>query len=227
MRLPEQPVYDEGLCPHCLHKTKQRVVCVHERGHISNDEYIDIFVLLVCEQCKGALLYDSILGRSEMRKEEWDASMNHLLDPLGILWPVRVPLAGVPYSVSGCYWKGKRFEKAHPEYYALEIRKALEAICDDKGVSGRGLRERLKRLVAEGYLQPIHFQLLDEILPLLNKAAHDPTYRGDYNWVLDKVFYIVVDSVYSTSWFLRNLRAKLRGEDLGIDDDDFMDYVCS
>jgi len=68
--------------------------------------------------------------------------------------PLAYPQVGldssVPYSVAKIYREAERIKQIAPNAYAVQIRRALEAVCKDRGSLKKTLAQRLKELADKG-----------------------------------------------------------------------------
>jgi hypothetical protein len=51
--------------------------------------------------------------------------------------------------------RAARIRHTAPNAYAVQIRRALEAVCDDRGAAGKVLADRLQNLVDRGELPTV------------------------------------------------------------------------
>ena len=143
-------------------------------------------ILCICATCHGPLLYDGI-WREEYG--EWPA----------LAYPQRGDLdAAIPRAVRDIYGEAFRIKRSAPRAFALLIRRALEAICDDKKIRSGTLADRLRVLGESGAVPPMLAEMTGVLRTLGNVAAH-----GSLNgitvpmtWAIDEFFRAVVEYVY-------------------------------
>ncbi|HEX9128919.1 MAG TPA: DUF4145 domain-containing protein, partial [Gemmatimonadaceae bacterium] len=148
--------------------------------------------LCICETCDAPVLYDGI-------------------DPFEIDgdWPSQVyPVpAGfgteVPLPVRRIYDQASKCKDSAPLGFVILIRKALEAICDDRGIAKPKGREgdlfhRLQKLRASGDIPPTLARMTDVIRTLGNAAAHEARdeITVPMTWPVDEFFRAIVEYVY-------------------------------
>jgi hypothetical protein len=103
-------------------------------------------------------------------------------------------------------------KKTSPPAFALLIRRALEALCDDRKAIPGGLDRRLKDLAFRGEIPPTLAEMVDVIRVLANKSAHTSDLRlTEYDAsVMDDLFRAIIEYVYVGPSKLRHLRATLQ-----------------
>src|SRR5574337_1118287 len=122
-------------CPHCGNTAPQKLVHVQrylEKGWSlsdgSEDEVPWSTFVAVCETCHQVLLYDNT-------GDQWKPQDFHQAD---LAYPKSGCLdRSVPSSVARVYKEAYRIKSVAPNAYAVLIRKALEAICEDRGSAER------------------------------------------------------------------------------------------
>jgi Domain of unknown function (DUF4145) len=73
----------------------------------------------------------------------------------------------------------KQFEAAHrvraiePSFYAVGVRRMLEAVCSERGASGNTLEKQIKHLVDVGQLPDVFAGMAKQLRTLGNWGAHD------------------------------------------------------
>ncbi|HEX2079371.1 MAG TPA: DUF4145 domain-containing protein [Longimicrobium sp.] len=214
MRVSDSPVRDIAFCPRCEHDTSQRVVHV-QHDHTDRGSATVWYVLVAaCEGCDGALVYYTYANAWETEDDVWGEFHTDLRFS-SLLWPHRSDIGtGVPGPIKRLYHDGARVRKTNPAHFAIQIRKSLEAICSDKKVFGGPLRDRLRRLGERGLLQPVHVQMVEEIVPIVNAAAHhDSEFNASLMPYVDNAFRTIAEHLYTTPRLLGVLRAKIRGID--------------
>jgi len=98
-----------------------------------------------------------------------------------------------------------------PGAFAVQVRRALEFICNEQGATGGTLFEKLKALVANKTF-PGHFaEMTDLMRKVGNLGAHAGDDEVDY-WdaeLLDEFFRFVVEYVYITPSRILRLKQRL------------------
>jgi hypothetical protein len=109
----------------------------------------------------------------------------------------------VPSAVQKIYHQAISCKQQSPLAFAILIRKALEAICDERGVEKgkrkeRNLSVRLQKLIAKAQIPPILAKMTDVLRTLGNTAAHDAPddVTVPMTWAIDDFFQAIVEYVY-------------------------------
>jgi hypothetical protein len=119
----------------------------------------------------------------------------------------------VPKKVIDLYQKSWPLRHLSPGAFVVQVRKALEHICKDKGAVGKTLDAKLKDLAAKQTF-PGHFaEMTDLMRKIGNLGAHaDDDHEVDY-WdaeLLDEFFRSIVEYVYITPSRIERMRQRLR-----------------
>lgn len=183
-------------CPHCGNTAPQKLVHVQyylEKGWSlsdgSEDEHPWSTFVAVCETCHQVLLYDNT-------GNQWEPKDFHRTD---LVYPKSSYLhRSVPSSVAKVYEEAYRVKSVAPNAYAVQIRKALEAICEDRGSAEGSLQARLKDLSDKGEMPPVLSEVSDVLRLLGNIGAHN--IGGSVHplqvLALDEFFRAIVEYVY-------------------------------
>jgi hypothetical protein len=99
-----------------------------------------------------------------------------------------------------------------PNAFAVQVRRALECICNERGAPGGTLFQKLKALVANKTF-PGHFEEMTDLMRKVgNLGAHAGDDEVDY-WdaeLLDEFFRFVVEYVYITPSRILRLKQRFR-----------------
>jgi len=129
-----------------------------------------------------------------------------------LVFPSNVDLdASIPEIVASNYRESKRVQKVSPNSFAVLIRRALEALCDDRGVSSGTLQARLAKLSEKGEIPPVLVEVTDVLRTLGNSGAHNAEQRVTVpmTWQMDKFFRTLVEYVYVAPARLKEFRKSL------------------
>lgn len=138
-----------------------------------------------CKECHGLLLYSA---------ENEDVEEN--FPKAELLWPpLPLPSEHVPETVTKYYLKALKFMHNEPDIFANQIRRALEAICKDKGIKPNGLNKRIEKL-AEQEQSPIIGGMLDALRKSCNPGAHDDHIEPEYVPTVERFFLAVMNYLY-------------------------------
>ena len=153
-------------CPHCRMPNHLEIadwftVPVHLNpggGHHSG-----ICFVAKCSSCGGSSLYRTAFG------EYPDDFPNAKL-----VWPRNAELPeSVPPAVRTRYTEAWRVQHQSPSSYAVQIRRALEAICNDRGLTKGSLQQRLRALESDGHFPSLIADISNALRVLGNLGAHD------------------------------------------------------
>jgi hypothetical protein len=182
------------LCPHCGNTTPHRVLATHGGKYWSYtiDDYEEfdldlLYSLVACGTCDGMSLYGTLFG-----DEPSYSKAERLWPPPGTLDAV------VPREVSGPYEEACRVKCSSPPAYAVLVRRALEALCDQQGARHGTLQERLTDLARRNILPAVLAEMTDELRTLGNAGAHpkELQLKKGHSEVIDDFFRAVIEYVY-------------------------------
>jgi len=202
-----------AFCPHCGNKASQK--------HIYTQEYLDTntflmdgersngppppcaYYIAVCETCNQVLLYHSFV---DIVEDEYFQSAD-------LIWPKEGVLhKTVPKAIAECYKEAARIINLAPNAFATQIRRALEAICDDRGVKKGVLKNRLNELAALGEIPPILAEMTEVLRLLGNIGAHatDLGVKPGHVYAIDDFFRAIIEYVYVAPSKLKEFRDRLK-----------------
>ncbi len=187
-----------AFCPHCGNKAPQKLI---HTQHYDNTWYStdtgeisegpggpSTYYVATCETCNEVLLYLDALGEFEPRAFNFS----------DLVWPESGLHGSVPSAVASCYSEAERIKNLAPNAFAAQIRKALEAICDDRGAKAGPLQYRLKELVTKGEIPAILADMSDALRTLGNVGAHtnEQGIKPIQVRAIDDFFRAIVEYVY-------------------------------
>ena len=187
-----------AFCPHCGNRAPQRLIHTQEyeeQGYSMNGSLIDdvdltcVCYVAVCETCNNILLYQAFINIPE------DENF-HLTD---LIWPDRGVLhRAVPKAITECYAEAARIKNLAPNAFAVQIRRALEALCDDRGTKKGTLQHRLRDLASRGEIPPVLVEMTDVLRLLGNIGAHaaDQSVKPGHVHSIDGFFRAIIEYVY-------------------------------
>ena len=190
----DEPLFQIDVCPNCPTGTRQQFLFateessgpITELGELIAYAELEVFSLFRCLRCQSILFYRTeACAPSGIRYDELDyyagdgvarlnpdqfqelsrllystkdeTSLKLILDPF------------TPEPVKQCYEIGLKVRPISKDLYALQLRKALEAVCRDKGASDRlasGKRAMLWQQIDELEKQNV-------VGEFISKAAHE------------------------------------------------------
>lgn len=186
-----------GFCPHCCNTAPQRLV--HEHGFFGRSFKVDgslsgydlpsRYFVAVCETCAEVLVY---LEEGTMIQDD------NFTDAM-LMWPMhRLVDGSVPTSVRSSYEEALRIKWVSPNGFAVLIRRAIEAICEDRGAKKSSLAKSLLELADRGEIPPTLAETTDVLRLLGNIGAHATKGEVKAGQVraIDEFFQAVVEYVY-------------------------------
>ncbi len=200
-----------GFCPHCGNKAPQRLVFIQKyfgewfdanSGEISMDGMGEsTYYIAVCETCDQILVYLDLID--EYGPEDFNFSSLH--------WPTFGLHKSVPKIVSKCYDEAARIKNLAPNAFAVQIRRALEAVCDDRGTKPGSLQQRLKELVDRNELPVMLGEMSDALRIIGNMGAHvtDQDVKPGQVFTIDDFFKVVIEYIYVAPSKLNEYKNKL------------------
>lgn len=198
------------FCPHCGNRAPQRLIHTQEYlgksylmdGSLADDDLPCAYYVAVCETCNEILLYHEV-------DPSGDDKDFHLTD---LIWPdLGVLHIAVPKAVAGCYEEAARIKNLAPNAFAVQIRRALEALCDDRSAKKGNLVHRLQDLASQGEIPPILAEMTDVLRLLGNIGAHvaDRSVKPGHVNAIDGFFRAIIEYVYVAPSKLKRFRDTL------------------
>jgi hypothetical protein len=173
-------------------------------GTLVDEDLPCAYFVVVCETCDELLLYQAFLEVPEDKDF-------HLAD---LIWPDPGVLhRAVPESVADCYVEAARIKNLAPNAFAVQIRRALEALCDDRSAKKGALQRRLTDLASRGEIPPVLAEMTDVLRLLGNIGAHaaHQSVKPGHVRAIDDFFRAVVEYVYVAPSRLKEFRERLAG----------------
>jgi hypothetical protein len=158
----DELLYQIGICKNCPTDTRQEFLFATEEssgpvtdlGQLVGYQNLEIFSLFRCVRCESILLYNTMPETTAgIRFDELNyyaaegvarLTTAQFLELSSLLYSSRDESSkysildpATPELVKSCYEIGIRVRPISKDLYALQLRKALEAVCKDKGASER------------------------------------------------------------------------------------------
>jgi hypothetical protein len=179
------------LCPHCGNKTPFKKILEHnfedDEVYQSEGEETGItwdicYEGYACSTCENIVLYVIV-----------DDDEHQLVYPTGKFLDYRVPK-----EIRKCYEEASRIRKSAPNAYAVMIRKALEAICNDHKIKKGKLHYRLEGLCKKTNIPSVFAETSFILKKLGNIAVHETTLSitVSMTWSIDSFFKALVEYLY-------------------------------
>lgn len=201
-----------AFCPHCCNKAPQRLVHVQQcevKGYSLQDgtqnDIPSTYYVTTCETCHGILVYFD-LG------DQIDQIGTHDFTLADLTWPQKKTLhKAVPKHIRDIYEEAAMIQEMSPDAFAVQIRRALEAICGDRGVEEQNLQTSLKSLAERGEIPPVLAEFTDVLRLLGNIGAHWTGQRVHplQTTALDDFFRAIVEYIYVAPSKLKEFKDKL------------------
>jgi hypothetical protein len=199
-----------AFCPHCGNKAPQKLLhtqYTEDRGWTTDDqEEIDlpvVYFTVVCETCNSILLYSSAGYTHEQEH----------FDKADLVYPTSGDLHNsVPESIKKIYSEAIRVKTVAPNAFAVQIRRALEALCEDRQAKKGVLQKRLQDLAERSEIPPTLARMTDVLRLLGNVGAHAATedVKPWQVYTLDEFFRAVVEYVYVAPSKLKDFQDSLK-----------------
>ncbi len=104
----------------------------------------------------------------------------------------------VPEIIRNAYKEAHRIKNIAPNAFAVQIRRALEAICIDQGETNGNLVSKLKRLSEKEKIPPVLTDAGDILRLLGNVGAHglSDSVQPLQAFALDEFFRVIIEYLY-------------------------------
>lgn len=89
------------------------------------------------------------------------------------VFPTLLSKGALPTGVQKQFDSAQRVKLVDPSFYAVGIRRMLEAVCSEQGVGGRDLERQIQALVAAGKLPDVFERMATQLRTLGNWGAHN------------------------------------------------------
>jgi len=172
-------------------------------GTLSDDDLSCAYYVAVCETCNEILLYHAFI-------DIVDDKNFHRTE---LIWPDPGVLhESVPKAIAECYSEAGRIKKSAPNAFAVQIRRALEALCDDRGAKKGNLQARLQDLASRGEIPPVLAEMTDVLRLLGNIGAHaaDQSIKPGDVPAIDNFFRAIIEYVYVAPSKLKEFQNRMK-----------------
>lgn len=210
------------FCPHCKHPSVQSYSTHHPYdestgglwdGDLDTAKEPAAYFVFICQTCDEVLLYhyqadednfDDLFTTSKRNGVEYMAwNESEIKRNLKLIWPQLWEDIHqyVPKTVRRIYLKALK-NLGSPQVFAIEIRKALEAICEDceienQDIGGKpkNLSDRIGELSRKASLPPPIVNIAHKIRITGNDAAHS-TVNPKIVPLIQNCFRVLINHVY-------------------------------
>lgn len=150
-----------------------------------------------CETCKEVLLYHSIPS------EDFNSAE--------LIWPDAGLDKTVPKEISRIYDEAIRIKHIAPNAFAVQIRRALEALCKDRGTKHRTLDDQLEELAERGEIPKTLSEASDIVRLIGNVGAHASSIEVHplQATAIDNFFKAIVEYVYISPARIREFKERM------------------
>jgi hypothetical protein len=206
-----------AYCPHCGNEAPQRLLLSHnyekggwysEDGELADMAAPSLYHIRECCTCHDLLLYH------ELGADHAESSA----DDVDLVYPQPKDLdLSVPSSVRACYAEAARIQEIAPNAYAVMVRRALEALCDDRGAKAGSLASRLTEIATRGEMPPTLVEMTTVLRKLGNAGAHASSQpvTVPLTWHMDDFFRAVIEYVYVAPSKLKAFLNRLSSNESG------------
>jgi hypothetical protein len=208
---PDQRV---SFCPHCGNISLQRLLHRHytspkyrEDDTLAESGEFHQFFLASCETCDTPLLY-YLHSLNTLPDGSTSAFQQSTLE-----WPTPAELPSVvPDVVRACHAEAAQIKGTSPAAYAVLIRRALEALCDDQNAAKGPLATRLHDVAFRNEMPRVLVEMSDVLRLLGNVGAHNDKWKLSEHdvEVMDQFFKAIVEYLYIGPDRLRRYREALQ-----------------
>jgi hypothetical protein len=184
-----------AYCPSCGNKSPQKLIHVQHSsdiGYAEDEEEVDMplaYYIAACETCNGILVYQAV---GHIFEDKHFNQADLVFPPSGELH------RSVPERVAKIYKEAARIKNLAPNAFAVQIRRALEALCEDRGAQKGVLQKQLKELAERGEIPTKLAELTDVLRLVRNIGAHasDDEVKPWQVFTIDEFFRAVIEYVY-------------------------------
>jgi Domain of unknown function (DUF4145) len=198
-----------AFCPHCGNQADQKLIhkqtCEWIGRSLIDDEDLELprtYFVASCNTCNHILLY-TMIG-DDIADEDF---INGYLE-----YPNLGHLSfAVPESIKKVYEEATKIKLSNPDAFAAQIRRALEAMCIDRGAKKGDLQQKLEDLVSRGELPATLAEAANLLRRTGNTGAHasDKSIKPNQVDALDNFFRAIIEYVYIAPSTLEALRDSL------------------
>ena len=208
------------FCPHCGNRSPQKLLheqyCPGRGWSLTDDGAVEldmVYFVAVCETCNAILVYRAIE----------DIPDTKYFTACDLVYPQSVVLhKSVPVVIAGIYGEAARIKELAPNAFAVQIRRALEAVCEDRGAKSGTLQKMLKDLSERGEIPSVLAQVSDALRLLGNIGAHGiaESIKPWQVYTIDDFFRAIVEYVYIAPSKLQEFQKSSDAFGTKIDDGD-------
>lgn len=198
-----------GFCPHCGNKSQQEIALARSASDVGwaapTGEEVDLpcsYEVGFCGACGQLLLYKTEFYGPQQGERE-------------LIWPATGRLdKSVPIDIRRVYEEAFRIKELAPNAFSVQIRRAVEAVCRDRGAKGRSLAQMLGDLAMRGEIPQTLSEAADALRVAGNVAAHasDADVKPWQVNSIDEFFRAVVEYVYVAPSRIKRFRDSFKSQ---------------
>jgi hypothetical protein len=162
-----------------------------------------VYFVASCETCNHILVYRAV---EDIPDDKYFTSGDLEYPESGELH------SSVPKTVSKIYSEALQIKSLAPNAFAVQIRRALEALCEDRGAKNGTLQKMLNELSTKGEIPSTLIEVTDLLGLLGNIGAHAPE-DSVQPWqvrTIDEFFRAIVEYVYIAPSKIKEFREGLK-----------------
>ncbi|MCI5221904.1 MAG: DUF4145 domain-containing protein [Candidatus Electrothrix sp. AR4] len=199
-----------AFCPHCGNRAPQKLVyskhfysySLSLKGDRTGNDLPAAYFVAECETCHEVLVY---LSESNIPEDKQ-------FPDSGLIWPNSGFLGqGVPELIKEIYNEAIIIKNLAPNSFAVQIRRSLEVLCDDRGARKGALHDRLKALVDKNEIPHVLSEMSDIIglIESIGIHASQQHVKPGHVRVIDEFFRAVIEYVYVAPQKIKQLKEQL------------------
>ena len=192
----KKPIRRIAYCTNCGNRAPQELI--HRQRYLErtwapdgkeSDLHPWSMFVAVCETCDRLLIYENMGDQIDSKRFD----SGELIFPK----PLRLGIA-VPRGIAAIYEEAILIKELAPNAFAVQIRRALEALVADKGVKKGTLQDQLNELAKNGDIPPNLARASDLLRVMGNVGAHasPQSVHPLLAHVIDEFFRAVIEYVY-------------------------------
>lgn len=209
-----EEILNVAFCPHCKIVSRQKLIQTHENfvtRWFGDDlvEDLTVYYIAACETCNGVLVYhdfayteEKLIDTSRFTRASLEYPNSGKLDSLI-----------VPTQVADIYNNNIWATHLDPTELAVQIRRALEVVCDDREAEGESLQDRLSDLALKGEIpkklvnNTYVFWLLDN----MDAYASNESVNNLQAQTIRYFFHAIIEYVYVAPRKVKSFKERLEG----------------
>lgn len=193
------------VCPQCGAEAPQRLSFHHcpKRKNEQRTRRFAVYWIAVCHACNEFSIWGD---------EQFHGLVGFHSGNLSVVYPTKdLARELVPDRIARIYSEASCIRELAPNGFSVLVRRALEAICDDKNIKDGVLAKRLELLVSQEQFPKSIAGITNVIRLVGNIGAHagSTDVSPDQAHMLDDFFRFVIEFVYVVPTRLTNFETSL------------------